>query len=422
MKLGHIILLLALVTTVAEARTLVVAAGGAYSSLGGAAAVAQPGDTILFRPGIYQGGELISNLAGRANAWITVMADPTDSVLLRGGGNAWQFSDASYLRIEGFVFAGQTGNGLNLDDGGTFDTPSHHIVIERCTFRELGASGNNDQLKMSGIDSFAVSNCVFNDGSPNGSMIDMVGCHAGVFADNLFERGGSNCIQAKGGTSFIRIERNRFLEGGARALNIGGSTGLQYFRPQGAKYEASNIAVYSNIFTGSDAPIAFVGAVNSEVVNNTIWLPRRWTIRILQETVVSGFLACGNNAFRNNIVVLENPPDIPVLNIGSYTAPETFAFSNNLWYHISNSRWSGPNLPVAETDGIIGRDAMLASPPSDMTPRPGSPAIGAGGSVLVPATDFFGRPFASPRSIGAIEAQSATSAPFDWLPHALDLW
>lgn len=421
MKLLPALLLLLLSSSI-HARTLEVSPDGEYDSLGAAARYAQPGDTILFRAGVYPGGDYVANLSGRADAWITVMAAEGEQVILRGGSNAWQLTDASYLRIIGFTIEGQTGNGFNIDDGGSIETPAHHIVIERCTFGRLEATGNNDQLKMSGIDSFMVTRCTFRDGSPGGSMIDMVGCHQGVFSDNLFERGGSNCIQAKGGTAFIRIERNRFLDGGARALNIGGSTGLQFFRPLGANYEASNIAVYANLFTGADAPIAFVGAVNSEVVNNTIWLPKRWAIRILQETTAEGFLPCGNNAFRNNIVVVDDAADNPTLNIGSNTAPETFLFSNNLWYHVGNAGWSGPNLPVAETAAIIGRDPLLVAPPSELSLRAGSPAIGAGADVADPANDFAGRAFLSPRSIGAYEGGTTSAVPMQWLPTVLDLW
>lgn len=403
------LLIVLLSTATALSRTLEVSPGGTYGGLRAAAADAVPGDTILFRAGIYAGGDYIENLAGTADAWITVIAAPGEEVILRGGGNSWHIVDPSYLRIVGFTIEGQTGNGLNIDDAGSFDTPAHHIVVEYCTFGELEATGNNDQFKMSGIDSFVVRNCTFRDGSPGGSQIDMVGCHAGMFIDNLFERSGSNAIQAKGGTAFIRIERNRFNEGGARALNIGGSTGLQFFRPQGVNYEASNIGVYSNVFIGAEAPIAFVGAVNSEVVNNTIWLPRKWAIRILQETVGDGFLPCGNNAFRNNIVVVDDAADSPTLNIGGNTAPETFLFSNNLWYHISNPGWNGPNLPVVESAGIIGRDPLLLAPPLDMTPRAGSPAIGAGAPVVEPRQDHKGRSFAAPRSIGAIEGAQVTS-------------
>lgn len=408
MKSFTVLLLFLVLSPILAARTLEVRAGGTYTNLEAAAAVAAPGDTILFRAGIYAGGEHVSGLQGTRDAWITIMAAPGEEAVLRGGTNAWQLSDPAWVRISGFVLEGQTGNGLNIDDGSSYDTPAHHVVIEHCTWRGIDASGNNDLLKLSGLDSFQVRDCTFLDGAAGGSMIDMVGCHNGSFTGNRFERGGSNSIQAKGGTRYIRIERNTFIDGGQRTLNIGGSTGLEFFRPLGVNYESSDIHVYSNTFVGSDAPIAFVGTVNSQVVNNTIWLPRRWAIRILQETDDPPFLQCGDNTFRNNIVVVGTVAANPTLNIGGNTRPESFTFSNNLWYNVDNAGWSGPNLPVSESGGIIGSNPMLAAPPATMTPGSSSPAIGNGYAVTEPVLDYLGRPFAMQRSIGAIEGNVPT--------------
>jgi|GEM_PF-313563 len=410
MKFPIAFLLLLVIAPVLTARTLEVRAGGPYENLESAAAAVLPGDTIIFRAGVYAGGEYVEGLQGTASAWITIMAPPGEEVVLRGGTNAWQLSDPAWLRISGFVLEGQTGNGLNIDDAGTFDTPAHHVIIERCTWRGIDASGNNDLLKLSGLDSFEVRACVFLDGAAGGSMIDMVGCHNGSFTGNRFERAGSNCIQAKGGTRYIRIERNTFIDGGARAINIGGSTGLQFFRPQGANSESADIRIYSNVFVGSDAPVAFVGTVNSEVVNNTIWLPGRWVMRILQETTGSGFLQCGDNVFRNNIVVVGNAAASPAVNIGPNTRPESFIFSGNLWYNVDDADWGGPNLPSAESGGIIGADPMLVAPPGDMSLRNGSPAIGAGYPVAEPVLDYNAVPFAAPRAIGAFAATGMAGA------------
>lgn len=409
----RLLFLLLLLTPSLSARTLEVSGGGTYQNLEAAAAVAGPGDTILFRAGVYPGGQFVGGLQGRADAWITIMAAPDEAVILRGGGNAWQLSDPSYLRIAGFIVEGQTLNGMNIDDGGSFETPAHHIVIERCRWRGIDAEGNNDQLKMSGVDSFEVRDCIFIDGAGGGSMIDMVGCHDGSFTGNIFERAGSNCIQAKGGSREIRIERNTFNDGGSRAINIGGSTDPQFFRPQGVGYEAANIRVYSNIFVGSDAPIAYVGTINSEVVNNTIWLPGRWAIRILQETTGPEYVECGDNIFANNIVVVDNDAAGPTVNIGPNTRSETFTFANNLWYNIQNPGWSGPNLPAAETNGVNGTDPRLAAPPVDMSLQAGSPAIAAGLATPFPLLDHAGHPFATPRSIGALEGGMPTTGVAD---------
>ena len=92
----------------------------------------------------------------------------------------------------------KTINGVNVDDGGNYDTPTHHIVFRYCQWKDMNATGNNDQLKLSGVDYFQIANCSFENGSSGGSMVDMVGCHNGIFRSNTFNNGGSNSIQAKG--------------------------------------------------------------------------------------------------------------------------------------------------------------------------------------------------------------------------------
>lgn len=371
--------------------------------------MAVPGDTILIHEGTYSGGLFVGDLQGTSQNWIYILAQ--GEVVYNGGTNAWQFSDGAYLHIRGFTFRHQTGNGLNIDDGGSYESPAHHIIFEDCIFGDLDANGNNDLLKVSGLDSFEVRNCTFVNGASGGSGIDMVGCHDGLITGCYFENMGSNAIQAKGGTHRIRIERNVFKNAGQRSLNLGGSTGLPFFRPIDAPYEAAEIRVYANVFIGSVAPVAFVGCINSEVVNNTIYLPERWALRILQETVdETRFPPCGYNTFRNNIIYLDNRVSTEC-NMGPNTAPETFTFSNNLWYRIDQLNWNGPVLPVTDADQMVNEDALFIAPDlEDFRLQPGSPAIGNGYQVVMPEFDFIGHPFAIPRAIGAFEGADMTSS------------
>jgi hypothetical protein len=410
MKKTFLLLPLLAFYTGLSAATLHIGAGQTYPNLTAAAAVAQPGDTLLLHAGTYPGGLFIANLKGTPAQWITIKNAPGASVVLEGGGNAIQFTDPAYLHISGLIFQHQTGNGLNMDDGGTYDTPAHHVVFEGCTFRDMSATGNNDLLKLSGLDYFEVRNCLFQNGAAGGSGIDMVGCHWGKIAGNRFENMGSNAIQCKGGCENLRIEGNFFKNCGQRTLNIGGSTGLQFFRPDTAHFEAARVKVFSNIIIGSLAPVAFVGAVGVEVAHNTIYRPDKWAIRILQETVdTSRFLPCGDNVFRNNLIVLSNANPL-VTNIGPNTAPETFTFSNNLWFHADNPNWSGPDIPVVESDPVLNQNPLLLDPGNEDFGIPsGSPAAGQGLSLDDPQFDFLQQPFADPPSIGAIEANPVSS-------------
>ena len=353
--------------------------GQAYASVVQAAAVTVPGDTIMIHAGNYSGGLSIVNLQGNRVNWLYIISAPSETVTFTGGINSWHMTDAAYVQIKGLIFQQQTGNALNVDDGGSYSTPSHHIVFESCIFRDIKATGNNDLLKMSGVDFFEIKNCTFLNGAAGGSGIDLVGCHEGSITGNRFENQGSNSIQAKGGSKNIRIEGNLFKNGGQRTLNLGGSTNLQLFRPLDARYEAAGLTVYSNIIIGSDAPIAYVGCVDSEVINNTIYLPRKWVIRILQETVdTARFYPCGNNSFENNIVYHDSRVSSDC-NVGPHTNPSSFRFSNNLWYHTQNRVWAGPSLPTPDVNCIIGKDPLFNNAASDdFTLRKSSPATGKG--------------------------------------------
>ncbi len=392
------------------AATRHVGSGQTYPTLTAAAAVAQPGDTILMHAGNYPGGVAIQNLKGVADKWISIKNAPGETVIFEGGTNGIQFVEPAYLHLVGLIFQHQTGNGVNTDDGGTYSTPAHHVIFEKCVFRDMSATGNNDLLKLSGLDHFEVRNCEFRNGAAGGSGIDMVGCHHGIIRGNRFEQMGSNAIQCKGGSENVRIEGNFFKNGGQRTLNIGGSTGLQFFRPDTAHFEAANIQVFSNIIIGSQAPIAFVGAVHVSVVNNTIYQPEKWVIRILQETVdPSRFLECGNNLFQNNLVFLGNNVSTET-NIGPDTRPETFVFSNNLWFNFNNPNWGGPVIPVAETNQILNANPQFKNAAGDdFSIPPTSPAAGAGLSLAEPKFDFLQKLFANPPSVGAVEA-NPTSA------------
>lgn len=402
-----------------HARVLHVGNGHPYANVAPAAQEALPGDTILLHTGVYDGGQYISGLQGTADAPVTFLAAPGETVVVRGGNECWHLTDVRHVRIEGITFREAGTNLVNIDDGGSYDTPTLHVAIVNCEFRDNApTTGNADLLKLSGVDSFHVERCRFyNNSSASGSGIDMVGCHNGSITGSSFGSFISTSIQAKGGSRFIRIEANRFTDGGSRMINIGGSTGAPYFRPADVNYEAADIDVFSNIAVTS-GPVAFVGCVNARVVNNTFYRPVRYALRILQETTTPGFLECGDNTFRNNIVVVDNSIAGYSINTGPDTRPETFTFSHNLWFNVDNPNWSGPNLPVEESAGLTGFDPLFVDAARDsFSLQPGSPAIGAGFSVDEPARDFYGHPFAAPRSIGAVGPAVTSSIPFVRLPH-----
>lgn len=321
---------------------------------------ARPATRIVLASARYEGFSF-AGVSGAASKPVTIAsADPGAPAVFTGG---VQLSDVAHLVLEDLVFDGAAGNGLNIDDGGTFETPSEHIVLRRVRVRDCGGAGNHDGIKLSGVREFRLEECVVERWGRGGSAVDMVGCASGVLSACEFrdsERNpASNAVQAKGGSHAIRIEACRFEHAGQRAVNLGGSTGLEFFRPRPAGFEARDISVEGCTFIGSLAPIAFVGVDGASVRFNTIYRPQRWVARILQETRAEGFVPCRNGVFSDNLIVYRREELATAVNVGDATAPETFQFARNWWFCEDEPARARPTLPVSELDSAGGRDPQF---------------------------------------------------------------
>jgi hypothetical protein len=358
-----------------------------------AVAQAKPGDRLLLAPGNYGQGFHFSNLRGETNLSIVIAAaEPGRPPVFEGGAGGLQLSGPRFVELHNLVIRNMSGNGLNIDDGGAYETPAQHIVLRGLRISDIGPRGNHDAIKLSGVADFRVEGCVIERwGDGGGSGIDMVGCHRGVIHSNLFrhtDTAGSTGVQAKGGTSQVVIRRNRFENAGGRAVNIGGSTGRQFFRPPlqagGEHCEAREIRVEGNTFLGGGAAVAFVGVDGAVVRFNTIYHPRRWAVRLLQETRAPDFVPSRRGEFTDNLVVFHSRDwGEGGVNIGPGTAPETFRFARNWWYCLDEPARSRPRLPVEEVDGVYGKSVSLRDPEAgDLRLQPNSPAKAVGSEAL----------------------------------------
>ncbi|HTF89499.1 MAG TPA: right-handed parallel beta-helix repeat-containing protein [Planctomycetota bacterium] len=353
-----------------------------------AVASAVPGTHIELGAGIYEGGFLFANLQGSATRPIVISAaDAKHAPVFRGGESGMQLSDPAYVELCDLVFEGQTGNGINIDDGGSFATPAHDVVLRRLTVRDIGPDGNRDGIKLSGLDDFRVEDCVVERWGRGGSAIDMVGCRRGTIEGCVFrhtpETNGASGVQLKGGTRDVAVLRNRFENAGGRAINIGGSTGLEYFRPAlaewvGARFEAKDIRVEGNTILGSDAPVAFVGVDGARFRFNTLYLPGRWALRILQETREKDFVPSRGGQFSDNLIVFHSERwSSGGANVGADTEAQSFRFERNAWFCVDAPSRTRElvQLPTKEIDGLYGVDPMFAnSSAGDLRPAPGTPA------------------------------------------------
>ncbi len=230
--------------------------------------------------------------------------------------------------------------------------------MEHIEVSDVGPTGNRDGIKCSGLDGFTIRDCTL--WGWGGQGIDLVGCHRSLITGCRFiGKDGytaSAGVQIKGGSSGITVEKCHFVNGGERPLNIGGSTGLEYFRPQGTLYEAAGISVRENIIEGSPCAAAFVGVDGAEFVGNLILFPKKWIFRFLQETTKPGFVPCRNVIVRDNRIVFRRADVQTDLNIGTGTVPETFLFEGNRWFAEDQPDGSKPHLPTEEVNGRYGDD------------------------------------------------------------------
>lgn len=345
---------------------------------------AQPGTTIRIAPGDYAGGLQFDDLHGTAEKPIILTAaDRQNPPVFKGGSSCLQFSDPAFVELHHLVITGARANGLNIDDGGSLATPARGVVLRGLVVRDIGPDGNRDGIKLSGVDDFRVEDCTIERWGSGGSGIDMVGCHRGHVAGCTFRHQGdlaANGVQTKGGSREIVIQRCRFESAGGRAVNVGGSTGLPYFRPKPEGYEAKEIVVEDCTFIGSMAAICFVGVDGAIVRYNTIFRPKRWILRILQETTLESFVPSRGGQFTNNLVVYRSDEVAVAVNIGPGTAPETFRFANNHWYCLDRPAQSNRILlPTPETNGRHGVDPQFVNAEQgDLRLREASPVRDAG--------------------------------------------
>jgi hypothetical protein len=287
--------------------------------------------------------------------------------VLEGGSQGLYLASPCHIVLRDLVIRGAEHNGLNIDDGGVQNPPALGISLINLTVTDIGPRGNRDGIKLSGVADFRIENCRVETWGDAGSAIDMVGCLAGSIFDCTFRAARSDLatgVQCKGGTRSVTISHCRFENAGGRAVNIGGSTGLAFFRPKPQGFEAKEIFVEDCVFIGSVAPIAFVGVDGARVQNNLFYRPRRWVVRILQETQLPEFVPCRNGVFAENVVVFRSDEVATTVNVGEKTAPETFKFANNVWYCLDRPQATGQliRLPTPETGGRFGIDPRLRAP------------------------------------------------------------
>jgi hypothetical protein len=327
---------------------------------------ATTGDVILLRPGIYRGGHSRSELRQ-----VTIRSlDPQNLAIFEGGATAIHLSDAQQVTIQDLEFRNQTGNGLNIDDGGSFETPSTDITLRNLTVRDIAAPGNRDGIKLSGVTRFLIDGVRVRDWGTGGSAVDMVGCHHGLIQNSLFAHTNAafagTTLQPKGGSKDITFRANRIElpRGAGRAVQAGGSTGAPFFRfiDGDSNYEASEIVAEGNVIIGGLSAFSWVNIDGGVFHHNFVHRPGNWVARILNENQGNPIVDSQNGRLNDNRIVFNDVANefSTAVNVGAETVPSSYSFARNRWLNLANPApaSSRPTLPTAEEDGIYGETAL----------------------------------------------------------------
>ncbi|MCW1917019.1 right-handed parallel beta-helix repeat-containing protein [Luteolibacter sp. GHJ8] len=310
------------------------------------------GDILKIGPGEYAADLHVAGIGD-----LTVEAlDATAPPHFKGGKQAWHFSRCEGLKLRHVKCSGQSANGINLDDGGKREDPVKGILLEGVEVSDIGPKGNFDAIKCSGLQGLRIKDCTISGWG--GQAIDLVGCSESVIEGCTItgKEGYSQHTgpQFKGGCRDITIRNCVLKNAGERPIQAGGSTGLDYFRPPGVKYEAKDIIIRDNTIEGGMCATAFTGVDGAEFTGNKIVNPEKWVFRVLQETKEEGFAPCRNVKIAGNEIRFLREKVGAEVNVGGGTAVETFRFEGNTWVATDRPERSKPKLPVEEVAGKYG--------------------------------------------------------------------
>ena len=192
----------------------------------------------------------------------------------------------------------------------------------------------------------------------------MVGCHRGEIVGCTFRHGdttGDNGVQAKGGSSDIAIRRCRFEHAGQRAVNLGGSTGLAYFRPEPAGLRGQGHHGRGlHVRRLDDAGGLRGGGRGGGAAQHDLPAPAVGPAHPPGEPREPGFVPCRNGRFTDNLIAFRSDEMAVPVNVGDAARPpRRFTLARNAWYCLDAPERSRPRLPIAETDGRLRVDPRL---------------------------------------------------------------
>lgn len=334
-------------------------AAAPFGSIAAAAAVATPGTFIQLAPGVHAPNQLVVDLRGTADAPIWIGGADGTQPAIQGGSEALHLTRPAYVVVQNLELRYQASNGITIDDGVGYANEAHHVALVNLFVHDVIDTASSTAIRAAGVDHLFVYDSRTND---YGIGIDLVGVHHGVVARNQLVDSTFAAAQVRGGSTDVDVRQNRIRHGSGAGVSLGAMTQAAEFRPPLStttpNAEARRVRAFDNAITGSVyVPFSFVACVDCLVAHNLTYGAPSYLLRILQTSAYSGsypFEPTSHGRVINNSFVWVTFL-VGHVDVGPFTSPTTFTFSNNLWYSLDSPAQSTPALPVAETGSLINQ-------------------------------------------------------------------
>ncbi len=340
---------------------------GQSPTLGDAFADARAGDHIVLESGTHlQTGNLAISRSGTPTSWIQIKAAPgTTPIIDLNGAGEFRIS-GSYVSLQDVDIRNGGGNNLHIAPDAT---DVHHVHVADTVIHDLAwGPGAAIKINRNNPAGAAVGTICLegNDVSEaiSNAIIDGVGVDGAVVIGNDIHDNavGSHGIFFKGGSADILIEGNviRGIRGNA-ALQLGGSTGAQFWNPLYPAWEGVDQIARNNVIADfDDSAVEIRGVDGALVYNNTIVTQSSFAIFRLQV----GNNDSGGSSGNDNVHISSN------LVIGTGGNPQyarndggsaSVVFGPQLWagtFH--NSGAATPGIPTFPDTGdvVVGSGSL----------------------------------------------------------------
>ena len=401
------------------------------------------GDTVYVRSGTYNEQINVTSKIGTAIAHISFKVYPSESVVIDSGGrnNIFSIANSTYVTVSGFemknsysfgvLVEGQSSNIIIEDltihsiggsailcgnDTGLYTPTVHNILIDGCNVYNCCTSGTGETISLITVDNFEITNCLVHDapvveGNQQAGIDAKYGCTNGKIHNNEVYDVGCGIYVGninQGVTSNIDVYNN-LIHG---CTNIG-STGI-LLDSENSPISMNNINMYNNILYGNYRGIEVfwevgVGSTTKtfSIINNTFYHNGGAGLTEIYLADTTGYVNC---VVENNLIVGSNDNTLMICN----KATSGVMIDHNLFYDAAGYYPQGTDYQDYGTNYIQANPLLVSPETGNFNIAAGSPAIGAGLSILAPAFDFIGtsRPQGMGYDIGAYEYETAPgSAP-----------